>query len=110
MSFLNHQPIKKQKMRKSDFNPANNFPKGQNGGGRKPVAIELWNDGQLVKWFPTLTKAAQWLGTTQGSVSMTMKRGHKVRGFTIKRSEPIDVILRQIAEENKKPYQFSKRI
>lgn len=97
-------------MRKGDFNPSVNFPKGQNGGGRKPIPIELWKDGEFVKSFPNMKEAAEWLGIKQNTLSLIFARGQRAkRMYEVRRGETIDEMMERIERENKQPYQFSRK-
>lgn len=88
-------------MRPDQPYPTCNLPVGYFGGGKKPVAVEIYKDGEFVHWFPTVTEAAKWLGITQHSLSQALKRGHKPKGYEARKSKSIEDTIKEFSNQYK---------
>lgn len=88
-------------MRPDQPYPTCNLPIGYFGGGKRPISVEIYKDGEFVHWFPTVTDAARWIGIKQNSLSQAIKRGHKAKGYEIRKSKSIEDTIKEFNNEYK---------
>lgn len=88
-------------MRKDQPYPTCNLPIGYFGGGKQPIAVEIYKDGEFVHWFPTVTEAARWLGVRQNSLSKSLIKGHKSKGYEVRKRKSIEETIKSFSNEYK---------
>lgn len=93
---------RRERKRKS-HNAYNNLPDeckhSQNGGGYKPMAVEVYKDGNFEHWFPSISAAAKWLEVEQSYLTKALKKGYTAKGYEVRVGETLDDTLQRIKNQ-----------
>ncbi len=73
----------------------------------KPVRVFLMKEGELIE-AASMGEASRLLGCASSQVSRAYRLGRKVHGYTISDRHPMDAIMQEIEQRNRKPYQISR--